>query len=45
MGAGVRGTLLYSRFALVFSPVSPSTDVPLAFEALRGQKTLPAGCV
>lgn len=36
----MRGTLLYSRLALVFSPLTPSTDVPLAFEAVRGQKTL-----
>lgn len=43
VGAGVRGTL-YSRLALVFSPVFPSTDVPLDFEAVRGQKTFPAGC-
>lgn len=44
VGAGMRGTLLYSRLALVFSPVFPSTDVPLAFEAVPGQKTFPAGC-
>lgn len=45
VGAGVRGTLLYFRLALVFSPVFPSTDVPLAFESVRGQKTFPTGCV